>query len=62
MEPGDFVDIHLPEGCQIGILISDEGETVTAELGTVFGKQIFYGIPKEIVTLFQKCKMNELTQ
>ena len=54
MKPGDFIDIHTPDGCLIAILISDEGETVTAELGTVYGKQVFYGIPKEIVSLFQK--------
>lgn len=54
MKPGDFIDIHTPDGCVIGILVSDEGETITAELDTVFGKQEFYGIPKEIVSLFQK--------
>lgn len=49
MKLGDFVDVHFPEGCLIGELISDEGETVTVE----FDKGIIcYGIPKSNVTLW----------
>ena len=51
MKPGDFIAIHTDEGCKIAKMISDEGDTITAECGTVFGKQVFYGIPKEICTL-----------
>lgn len=48
MKLGDFVDVHFPDGCLIGELISDEGETVTVE----FDNGICYGIPKSNVTLW----------
>ena len=52
MKTGDYVDVHFETGCQIGKFISDEGETVTVELGTIFGKIIMSDIPKNIVTPF----------
>ena len=55
MEPGDFIDIHTSDGCVIAKFVSDEGDTITAEIGTVDGNKVFYGIPKEIVTPHQKC-------
>lgn len=53
MKPGDFIDIHTPDGCVIAKLVSDDGDTVTARIGTIIGEQTFYEIPKEIVTLFK---------
>lgn len=50
MKPGDFIAIHTPDGTFIAKMISDDGDTITAEVGTVFRNQIFYGIPKDIVT------------
>ena len=46
MKSGDFVDVHFPDGCLIGKLISDDGKTVTVE----FDNGILTDIPKEIVT------------
>ncbi len=53
MKAGDFVDIHFHDiGCQIGRFVSDDGDTVSVELGTVTGENIVLcGIPKERVTL-----------
>lgn len=48
MKPGSIVDVHFYEGCKIGMLISDEGETVTVEFDNV----IMSEIPKRIVTLW----------
>lgn len=45
MKIGDYVDVHLDEGCCIGKLILDDGETVTVE----FDNGILTDIPKEIV-------------
>ena len=53
MKPGDFIDIHTPDGCVIAKLVSDDGDTVTARIGTIIGEQTFYEIPKEIVTPFK---------
>ena len=47
VKEGDFVDVHFPGGCLIGILHSDEGNTVTVK----FDEIIVKGIPKAIVTL-----------
>lgn len=52
MKPGDFIAIHTPDGTFIAKMISNDGDTITADVGTVFGNQIFYGIPKDIVTLY----------
>lgn len=51
MKPGDFIALHTAEGTFVARLISDDGETITAEVGTVFGNQVFYGVPKNIVSL-----------
>lgn len=51
MKPGDFIALHTPDGTFVAKMISDDGDTITAEVGTVFGNQVFYGIPKDIVTL-----------
>ena len=53
MKAGDFVDVHFHDiGCQIGRFVSDDGDTVSVELGTVTGENIVLcGIPKERVTL-----------
>ncbi len=52
MKPEDFVALHTPNGTFVAKMISDDGDTITAEVGTVFGNQIFYGIPKDVVTLY----------
>lgn len=48
MKSGDFVDVHFSEGCKIGKLLSDDGDTVTVE----FGNAVCEGIPKELCTLW----------
>ena len=50
MKPGDFIAIHTPDGTFIATMISDNGDTITAECGTLLGNKIFYDIPKDIVT------------
>lgn len=53
MTTGDFVSVHTEDGCVIGRFISDDGDTVTVELNQIgIGAVCFYGIPKEIVTLY----------
>ena len=53
MKPGDFVTVHLDDGCQVGRLYSDDVETVSVTLGLVTGEEIvMYGIPKKLVTLY----------
>lgn len=47
MKIGDYVDVHLDEGCCIGKLISDDGETVTVEFDNGIA---LTDIPKEIVS------------
>ena len=54
MKKGDFVDVHFDSGCQIGKLISDNGNTMTVKLGTDRGTIITMDIPKERVTLWDK--------
>ena len=44
MKPNDFVDVHFEDGCKIGRLLSDEGNTVTVS----FGNAIVTDIPKEL--------------
>ena len=51
MKAGDFIAIHTPDGTFVAKMISDEGDTVTAEVGMIYGNEVFYGIPKSIVTL-----------
>lgn len=48
MTSGSFVDVHFCDGCKIGMLVSDEGETVTVEFDNVIVSEI----PKRIVTLW----------
>ena len=54
MESGDFVAVHFYEpeiGTQIGRFVSDDGETVSVELGIIGGELIvMYNIPKQLVT------------
>lgn len=53
MKVGDYVDVHFDTGCQVGILISDEGETVSVAFRTVLRRDIVITeIPKELVTIF----------
>lgn len=53
MKPGDYVDVHFEEGCQIGRFVSDEGDTVSVLLGTATGEYItLSGIPKNMVALW----------
>lgn len=53
MKPGDFVDVHFPDGCCIGRLVSDDGDTLTIEFKTIFGGNIIVkGIPKNVVTRY----------
>lgn len=52
MKPGDFIALHTPDGTFIAKMISDDGDTITAECGTLFGNKIYYGIPKDVVTLY----------
>lgn len=54
MEKGDFVDVHFDSGCEIGKLVSDNGDTMTVKLGTVRGKTVMSEIPKERVTPWGK--------
>lgn len=44
MKPGDFIALHTPDGTFIAKMVSDDGDTITAEVGTVFGNQQFRGI------------------
>lgn len=48
MKVGDFVDVHFEQGCVIGRLLSDDGNTVTV----LFGDGILEEIPKDVVTLW----------
>jgi hypothetical protein len=52
MKAGDFIEIHTPDGTFVAKMISDDGGTITAECGTLLGNKIYYGIPKDIVTLY----------
>lgn len=52
MNPGDFIELHTPDGTFIAKMISDDGDTITAECGTLLGNKIYYGIPKDVVTLY----------
>ena len=52
MKKGDFVDVHFDSGCEIGKLVSDNGDTVTVKLGTVRGTTVMSEVPKERVTLW----------
>lgn len=55
MNIGDRVDVHFDDGCKIGVLVSDEGETVSVSFGTIMGSDItIEGIPKERVTKWGK--------
>ena len=54
MKKGDFVDVHFDSGCQIGKLISDNGNTMTVKLGTDRGTIIMMDIPKERITPWGK--------
>lgn len=54
MKPGDFIDVHFEYGCLVGKMLSDDGDTITAE----FDNGICEGIPKKICTLWYAIKDN----
>lgn len=48
MKIGQFCSVHFKDGCSIGKIVSDEGDTITVE----FDNGIMEGIPKEYVIPF----------
>lgn len=58
MKAGDFIAIHTPDGTFVAKMISDDGDTITAECGTLLGNKIYYGIPKDVVTLYLSVSRN----
>ena len=55
MKRGDFVAVHFFDegiGTQVGRFVSDDGDTVSVQLGTVNGDIIMKEIPKQFVTLY----------
>ena len=58
MKVGDFVDVHFEQGCVIGRLLSDDGDTVTVS----FDNGILEGIPKGLCTLWVAIERRGLPQ
>ena len=48
MKTGQFCSVHFDDGCCVGKIVSDDGETITVE----FDNGIMTGIPKERVMPF----------
>ena len=48
MKVCQFCSVHFQDGCCIGEIVSDDGETITVE----FSNGIMEGIPKERVMPF----------
>lgn len=48
MKKRQFCSVHFEDGCSIGEIISDDGDTITVEFDNV----IVEGIPKERVVPF----------
>jgi len=53
VKQGDFVDIHFKDGCLIGRVVSDNGNTISASFGINNSEDIAIveDIPKSICTL-----------
>lgn len=48
MKEGQFCSVHFEDGCSIGRIVSDNGDTIAVEFDNV----IIEGIPKERVMPF----------
>jgi len=48
MKEGQFCSVHFEDGCRIGKIISDDGDTITVE----FDNGVMEGIPKERIIPF----------
>ena len=48
MKEGQFCSVHFSDGCCIGKIVSDDGDTITV----AFDNGIMKGIPKERVMPF----------